>query len=75
MRTPSLGEKIQHGCLICLGSEQHFCFSCLIKLGQDLRKCWAAVQNADQAITPNSWKNEKLDFIVGNSIIRYQAAY
>ena len=31
-RTPSLGEKIQHGCLICVGSEQPSCFSCLIIL-------------------------------------------
>ena len=69
MRTPSLVEGIQHGCLICLGSEQHFCFSCLIKLGQDLRKVWAAAQNADQAITLNSPKNKKLLLILGSSII------
>ena len=71
MRTPSLGEKIQHGLLICLGSEQRFWFCCLIKLGWDLSKCWAAAKNADQAITPNSLKNEKFLFwAVASSDIR-----
>ncbi len=74
-RTPSQVEKIQHGCLICLGSEQPSCFSCLIKLGQELRKFWAAVQNADQAMIPNPQKNEKLLPILGSSIIWYQGAY
>ena len=59
-RSPSLGEKIQHGCQIHLGSEQQSCFCCLIKLGWDLRKFWAAAQDADQAITPNLQKNEKI---------------
>ncbi len=44
-RTPSLGEKIQHGCLICLGSEQPSCFSCLIILGCNFPKIWATAQN------------------------------
>ena len=29
----ALCEEIQHGCLICLGSEQHPCFKCLIIFG------------------------------------------
>ena len=58
-RTPSQGEKIQHGCLICLGNEQPSCFSCLIKLGQDLKTFWAAAQYPDQAIIPDPPKNGK----------------
>ncbi len=40
-KTPSLGEKIQHGCLSCLGSEQPSCFSCLLILGHNFNKIWA----------------------------------
>ncbi len=43
--TPSLGGKIQHGCLICLGSEEPSCFSCLIILGRNFQKPWATAQN------------------------------
>ena len=38
-------RKIQHDCLICLGSEQPSCFSCLIILGYKFQKSWATTQN------------------------------
>ena len=44
-RTPSLGEKIQYCCLICLDSEQPSCFGCLIILGHNFKKSWATAQN------------------------------
>ena len=46
-RTPSLGEKIQHGCLMCLGSEQPSCFRCLIILGCNFQKIRATPQNVE----------------------------
>ena len=50
LRAPSLCEKIQYGCLNCLGSEQPSCFSCRITLGCNFQKTWATAQNIDQAI-------------------------
>ena len=40
----SIGEKIQHGCLICLCSEQLSWFSCLIILVCNFEKIWATAQ-------------------------------
>ena len=45
VRTPSLCEEIQHGCLICLGSEQPSSFSCLIILGHNFPNLCATAQN------------------------------
>ena len=48
--TPSLDEKIQHGWLICLGSEHSPCFSCLIILGCNFQTIWL-MPHIDRAIT------------------------
>ena len=57
-RTLSRGEKIQHDCLICFGSEQHSSFSCLIILGHSFQKNWTTAR-FDQAI------KKLLNFTIG----------
>ena len=37
--------EIKHGCLICLGSGEASCFSCLIILGHNFLKLWATAKH------------------------------
>ena len=54
-RTPSLGRKFQHGCLICFDDERPSCFSCLIILGCNFQNCWATAQNSWSGNNRKCW--------------------
>ena len=65
-RTPSLGEKIQHGCLMYLCSEHPSCFSCLINLGWTSPKLGRQHKIFDQAI------KEVLNFTLFPNIMEFE---